>query len=560
MRSHSYSGSSSNSSSNPRLRRQCLLLRLLPRPAKRRHPPRRSQVLVRAHSDHRSLPGTDHIGASRSSSNTRANANDRLQARLAKAMAAKNQQHGGADNKSTGSPRSSVDVAIRSSVDRPSMDAQNEDKKEPVPAVETTSESPSKPETPLVEESAVDLVSAASPAEETTAGTESAQLAVETPSKEDVSSEAEATPQTRPEPQLNTASTDNEATAPASKKLNDSESSELGRDVEAIKMRHQEELQEYVERIDSLQSKLQFLSKNAAESAKKATQAAQSGTTERRLAEKDEKIALLMEEGQKLSSTEHKLRMVIKKLRQQIGEQEKQTESLTKSMEKAEADTEALRNRLMGDEAEEKRQEEIRNAMATLQKEIDSLKKERTAKDEAMSRLEQDLKAKAESAAAASVETQNKMLAAEQEKQKQLEETIASLKGDSDSLLGKHQLEAVEWAEKLERAQERARSIESESKLELLSMENKLEAMRSAAEEAASGAGGEGQVNLIRQIETLQSQYATASSNWQGIEASLLAKVSNLEKEKDEAQRRESEMRKKARDAVSPPYKYVAVI
>jgi molecular chaperone GrpE (heat shock protein) len=55
----------------------------------------------------------------------------------------------------------------------------------------------------------------------------------------------------------------------------------------------------------------------------------------------------------------------------------------------------------------------------------------------------------------------------------------------------------------------------------------------------------------MRQIETLQSQYATASDNWQGIEASLLAKAANLEKERDEAQRRESEMRKKARDAVS---------
>jgi chromosome segregation ATPase len=440
------------------------------------------------------------------------------------------------------------------------VDAQNEDKKGPISLPETHSESPSKPQTPTIEEPVVDSVPLASPAEQTKAQLESPQPTVETPSKEDASSEAEAMPYTRLETQPNTATTDNEATAPALAKANGSESPESNTDIEAIKTQHQEEIQEYVERIDSLQSKLQYLSKKATESAKKATQAAQSGTTERKLAEKDEKIALLLEEGQKLSSTEHKLRMVIKKLRLQIGEQEKQTESLKKSVEKAEADTEALRNRLTGDEAEEKRQEETRNAMATLQKEIDSLKKERTAKDEAMRRLEQDLKAKAESSAAASVEAHNKMLAAEQEKRKQLEDTVASLKAESDSLANKHRLETVEWAEKLDRAQERARTLESESKLELLSMENKLEAMRSAAEEAASGAGGEGQVNLIRQIETLQSQYATASSNWQGIEASLLAKVSNLEKEKDEAQRRESEMRKKARDAVSVPCWHVRFV
>jgi len=74
--------------------------------------------------------------------------------------------------------------------------------------------------------------------------------------------------------------------------------------------------------------------------------------------------------------------------------------------------------------------------------------------------------------------------------------------------------------------------------------------MRTAAEEASSGSGGEAQVKMFRQIETLQSQYATARENWQGIESSLLAKAATLEKERDEAQRRESEMRKKARDAV----------
>jgi chromosome segregation ATPase len=147
-------------------------------------------------------------------------------------------------------------------------------------------------------------------------------------------------------------------------------------------------------------------------------------------------------------------------------------------------------------------------------------------------------------------------VAAEKEKQKELEDSVAALRTEKDSISDKLRQETIEWREKYERAVERARTVETDLKHELRGMESKLEAMRTAAEEASSGTGGEAQVKLLRQIETLQSQYATASDNWQGIEASLLAKVSDLEKEKDEAQRRESEMRKKARDAVSSRYHF----
>ena len=87
--------------------------------------------------------------------------------------------------------------------------------------------------------------------------------------------------------------------------------------------------------------------------------------------------------------------------------------------------------------------------------------------------------------------------------------------------------------------------------LELQIMESKLEAMRTRAEEASSGAVGDAHAKLLRQIETLQTQYAVASENWQGIETSLMARAANLEKERDEASRRESDIRRKAREAVS---------
>ena len=80
--------------------------------------------------------------------------------------------------------------------------------------------------------------------------------------------------------------------------------------------------------------------------------------------------------------------------------------------------------------------------------------------------------------------------------------------------------------------------------------ESKVEALRTRAEEASTSSAGDAQAKLLRQIETLQTQYAVASENWQGIEGSLLARMTALEKDRDEALRREGETRRKAREAV----------
>lgn len=61
------------------------------------------------------------------------------------------------------------------------------------------------------------------------------------------------------------------------------------------------------------------------------------------------------------------------------------------------------------------------------------------------------------------------------------------------------------------------------------------------------------QAKLLRQIETLQTQYAVASENWQGIEGSLIARIAAVEKERDDIARREADVRRKARETVSVP-------
>ena len=78
--------------------------------------------------------------------------------------------------------------------------------------------------------------------------------------------------------------------------------------------------------------------------------------------------------------------------------------------------------------------------------------------------------------------------------------------------------------------------------------------MRSRVEEASTGdgsaaSGADSNVGLLRQVETLQRQYSLAKENWEAIEASLNGRLAALERERDEASRRETDARKRARDA-----------
>lgn len=82
-------------------------------------------------------------------------------------------------------------------------------------------------------------------------------------------------------------------------------------------------------------------------------------------------------------------------------------------------------------------------------------------------------------------------------------------------------------------------------------LESKLELLRSRTEEASSSATGDSQAKLLRQIETLQTQYSLASENWQGIETTLTSRVAALEKDRDEIAKRESDVRRKAREVNS---------
>lgn len=327
----------------------------------------------------------------------------------------------------------------------------------------------------------------------------------------------------------------------------------LQADHKAAESQWQEEMHGYIERIDALQSKLKYLAKDAAESAKNAAGNATPGSAQKQLLEKDEKIALLLEEGQKLSKSEMDHRTVIKKLRQQLTENTKAQTELRKTADRLERDLVNSEARAKRAEAAEKRATEALSSQTKSTKELEAVTNERNALSQTVQEMKSQLNRAVSRAEIAETKANSDALELEKQRVADLDEELSNLKIEHDISEQKSKREITELQEKMEQERERARILEAELKGEQSVLESKMESLRSRAEEASSGATGETQAKLLRQIETLQTQYAVASENWHTLEGSLLSRLANVEKERDDAGRRETDLRKKIREMVRFP-------
>lgn len=485
------------------------------------------------------------VPPARSETPTRNKTNDRLQERLARAVAAKKQAGLKSETTSTivtptASPRQSIDAPGRNSTDSATTQAQ----------------SPASPQTTASPRASRDLGrkstdSRAGPEKTTDTGAvadapaaEAATAGGEPSAEKDKETEREREGESEP-------ASGGPAAAGAVVELQEDRIKQLEKALEDMAAQQQEETHNHVEQIDALQAKLQYLSRETTDAARKAAKEAPAGSMEKKLADKDAQIAGLMEEGKNLASTEQKLRAVIKNLRSKIGENDKEISSVKTAKGKIEQELEAARRKSRRAQELEKYQEELHRRIGQSQKEIDSLKSEASGKDRTIAGLKTQLQKAAEQAEALNAKVNEEALAKERRRVRELEDEVSDLKVEKDLVADRGRARENEVQEKAERAAERARAVEVELKAEIQVMESKLESMRVMAEEVSSGAMGDSQAKLLRQVETLQTQYAIATENWQGIESTLLARIASLEKERDEAQHRESEMRRKAREAVS---------
>ena len=322
-------------------------------------------------------------------------------------------------------------------------------------------------------------------------------------------------------------------------------------DHETAELRRQEETHTYLEQIDALQAKLQYLTKEAAEIAKNASVEAKPGSLEQKLAAKDEKIALLIEEGQKLSQTELKHMSIIKRLRAKASEDEKAVAEFKRMADKYEKVAREAREKANRAESAEKRATDKVKSLTRIEKELETVRADRDSKDLLIQDLQVQLSQATSAAKEAEVKANAEALESERRRAADLADELSSAKTEKDLAEKQHQYELRQLREKAEREKERARVAEIERQGELNILESRLEAYRARAEEASAGQTGDVHAKLLRQIETLQNQYAVASENWQGIEGSLLARVTALEKERDDIAKREADVRRKAREMVS---------
>ncbi|KAK6353779.1 hypothetical protein TWF730_008205 [Orbilia blumenaviensis] len=324
--------------------------------------------------------------------------------------------------------------------------------------------------------------------------------------------------------------------------------SQLREDLATCESRRAEESSAASERIDSLEEKLKYLAKESADEARKRIQTGGASALEKELAKRDERIALLLEEGERLSKIELKHMNNIKRLRAKAQEDERAAAEAKRKQEKAEKEAADLREKTKKAVEAEKRANEKLRAMSKLEVDNESLKRERDILQISTSDLRLQLAKAVARADDAESKVQTEALEAERKITADLREKLE--KAQNDAMADKERSKSEIWTlqSKLERDGDRAKAVELELKNEVSMLETKLEIMRARAEEASTGTSGHTHAKLLRQIETLQSQYAVASENWQGIEASLMTRLTNVEKERDELSRKESDIRKKARE------------
>ena len=229
-------------------------------------------------------------------------------------------------------------------------------------------------------------------------------------------------------------------------------------DYEAAELRRQEEMHEYLERIDALQSKLQYLTKEAADLAKNASSTAAYGSTEHKLATKDEKIALLMEEGHKLSQTELKHMSIIKKLRGKSIDDEKQLAESRRLVENQDRNLRDLQERAKKAEAAERRATERSKSLANIEKDLENMRDERDRKTSLIETLRKEISDSRTAAREADLKTQEEALDVERKQVAGLRDELSKTKLEKEMTEKDHLVEIRKLKEKIERDNERSRT------------------------------------------------------------------------------------------------------
>lgn len=229
---------------------------------------------------------------------------------------------------------------------------------------------------------------------------------------------------------------------------------------EKVELQHQEEIHAYLERIDALQAKLQYLAREATNSARQVASDAPKESVEQKMAAKDEQIALLLEEGQKLSKVEVTQAATIRKLRSRITEASKNYADVKSKLHNVEEASTELRESVANLEEQQKHASAKVARLSILEKEIKDLKDERAVSEEKIKALLGETTSATKKAEQDEQEAITQALAVERALVKSLRDDISN--ATIEKKLGEERVRAeLRGArEELERDRERSKDAE----------------------------------------------------------------------------------------------------
>lgn len=242
--------------------------------------------------------------------------------------------------------------------------------------------------------------------------------------------------------------------------------SQMQSDYEVSEIRRQEETHSFMERIDALQSKLQYLTAEALGTARTALTTTPAGSLDRRLAEKDQQIALLMEEGEKLSNTDLKHMNTIKNLRCSILEDQKRSAGVKGRLEKAEQELQNVKKRARRAEDFEQGGFGSSKRLSSVEIENESLKAEMDSQREIAAGLSFQLAQAPPKASAAESAAQTEALKEERAISARLQDDLSKARIERELSEERLRSEIRCITKEAEREKERARATETELRRE----------------------------------------------------------------------------------------------
>ncbi|CCG82255.1 Putative uncharacterized protein [Taphrina deformans PYCC 5710] len=324
--------------------------------------------------------------------------------------------------------------------------------------------------------------------------------------------------------------------------------SSLSQDLQSCESRRLDEFQVNAERISALERRLAYFSDESLSKNRNMTATPGATTHEKLLAEKDARIALLLEEGDNLSKRELLHLANLKKLRTRTTELETLIATSLKAVQKADADNSANKKEIKIVQEQLGRSEAKVKELTRFENEVGDLRTEKRTQTRVISDLKRQL-SDADDTISQNVKIWTQ-LQSEKTKTENLQKQIGNLLAEAKVTADENASEMAELQGRFDRLNERSQATEAEKAADVVRLETELENLRATLEESTTNASENAQAKLLRQIEGLQTSQSLARQNWARIEESLVMRSKHAEQERDELREQEDEFRNRLRSAV----------